>query len=183
MTDLKVLCAKDDSYGVWTSPGTPERYVFRFNELLNMNAVSYHKDLIVVNPFNTAKPDEKITAAKKEFERQLRSFRKAYMFPQSLNSKISIKYTGKVDKDNKRSSRQRDDMCMAALLGIYWAQQYANGLIVARGFQEKFRTAHKAAHLAPVTDHKRAAGIDDDEPMSALYQFAKRARREIMSQT
>ena len=105
MAGVTVLCQHDNAYGVWTTPGIPQMYVFRFSDLLSHGAVFYHDKLISVNPFLTKNtPAEKIVIAKKELERQLRSFRRVNLLPKSLNARITVSFSGKIGKDNQRTA-------------------------------------------------------------------------------
>jgi hypothetical protein len=136
---LSVLCQTEHAYGILTSPGTPAMYVFRLADKLQDNALCYHEPLVTANPFVTnATQAERVRAARKEFERQLRSFRRIFILPKPLHSIVRVAYTGKADKDNQRTNRLRDDMAMALLFGVYWSGQHMAGLIGERGYTRRF---------------------------------------------
>jgi hypothetical protein len=116
---MSVLSQKRDRYGVLTSQDTKRKYVFRFSDLLAQGGICYHHELISANPFvSNVRPAERAKAARMEFERQLRSFRRVHMLAPSLSSDPYVVFTGKAGPDNKNTSRMKDDMVMAALIGM-----------------------------------------------------------------
>jgi len=163
---LSVVSQKKDRYGVLTQGDIKRKYVFRFADLLAQGAISYHADLVSANPFVTnARPDEKAKASRMEFERQLRSFRRVHMLAPSLSSDPYVVFTGKAGPDNKNTSRMKDDMVMAALIGIYWQGQYKQRLVGERSYQRRFvRDTGR-----PLADVVRRHEVADDE-------FAERRR-------
>ena len=185
---LTVLCQRDDSYGVYTTPGLPQKFVFRVDNLFAHEGVSYHGEVVTANPFaNGSTRKDAAAAAKKEFERQLRSFRRIHILPKSLNGRVSMTFTGKADKDNKKSRSLKDDMCMAFLFGVYWSGQHKGRLVKERAYTSRF-VRGDGKTLAPTPD----TGEDDDPdaaPSSragtkrklapnpaALDRFAKKAK-------
>ena len=160
MAGLSVLCSREDSYGVWTLPGLKKMFVFRVGDLFAKGAVSYHQQLVVANPFQTSmKPDERVIASRKEFERQLRSFRRIHLLPRALTGKVIVAFTGKADKDNQQSNRLKDDMCMAFLIGVYMSGQHMNGLIKERGYRRKFVSADGRPIASTVADIAMPAAV------------------------
>ena len=136
---LTVLCATEHCWGILTSPGTPAMYTSRIKEKLQEDALSYHSPIVTANPFvATGTPQERIVAVRKEFERQLRSFRALHVLNKSLVSIGKIAYTGKADKDGQRTNRLRDDMAMALLFGVFWSGKNIAGLIGERGYDHRF---------------------------------------------
>ena len=121
MRDVEVLCSHQHCYGVFTTPGITEKYVFRLREKLKERAVSYAPALVSVNRFQqNMSRDEKVADAKRKFERQLCEFRMVFNVPKSVLARVSITYTGKAGKDNERTTRAQDDLCMALLFGFYY---------------------------------------------------------------
>jgi len=169
--------------------------VFRFGDLLSHGAVRYHDTLVSANPFLTKnKPAEKVTMAKKELERQLRSFRRVSIMPKSLNSRVSVSYSGKVDKDNQRTNRLRDDLCMALIFGVYWSGQHKNALISERGYQGRFlrpdgmpiapvfRPPETATHTILMQPPKRRRLADDATvSVSEMESYADTQRKRTRS--
>ena len=92
-----------------------------------------------------------------EFERQLRSFRRVHVLSASIQADPYVAYSGKVGPDNKNTSRMKDDMVMATLLGIYWSGQYLNGLL---RWREADRALVRASGrtIAPVVRHTEEGG-------------------------
>jgi hypothetical protein len=121
MHDVEVVCSHQHCYGIFTTPGITEKYVFRLREKLHERAVVYHHDLVSANPFQQDMTrEERVTDARRKFERQLSQFRMIFNVPQSILSKIGITYSGKAGKDNERTTRAQDDLCMALLFGFYY---------------------------------------------------------------
>ena len=131
---VTVLCGRAGRYGVRTGANRSQ-YVSAAGKRFAENAVSYHKTLVTANPFASANltPAERVTAARAEFERQLRSFRKIAIMPKSLLSAIRMAHSGRADKDNHRSSRMRDDLCLAFILGVFWSGHHIIGTAEDRG--------------------------------------------------
>ncbi len=130
-----ILCAEPDKYGVYTTPGCPERYVLRLNERLYEKAVHYHQPLLCVKtaderddapPISDA---DRAQIARAELEEQLGRFRKVWLATESAGQRVGVRYTGKVGHDGKRSRRLRDDGAMSLMLGFYW---YGQSLIPGR---------------------------------------------------
>lgn len=135
LAGVTVLTERDNAYGVYTSPGLPQMYVFSVDNLLAQNAISYHDPVITANPFLTKITSEEAAAATRaEFERQLRSFRRIHTLPKALNSSKRVSYTGKAGKDNQRTASLKDDMCMALLIGVFWSGKHRAGLIDERSY-------------------------------------------------
>lgn len=118
---VEVLCQKEHAYGVYTSPGDPERYVHTLQERLNVRGVKFHNQLVCANRYNKqTTPEQMLEKTKREFMRQLSAFRAVHSVPTSLGAAVRILYTGKAGPDGRRSSRLKDDMCMALLFGLYY---------------------------------------------------------------
>jgi len=193
--NLEVVCDREDQYGVHTNPGSPEMYVRAFGSLLALGAVSYHSTLLTANPYADSKLtlEQRAKRVRGEFERQLRSFRRVPLLPKSLIARPRYAYTGKGDKDNQRSASMRDDLVMAALFGLYYAQQRVNGLMFRRGFDNRLLTAEAAERnrrMAPLINSivgtplvrvgsSRARSRKDE---SALARFAERPQRRRSNQ-
>jgi len=163
-TGVSVLSQKTDRYGVLTSQDTKRKYVLRFADLLAHGAISYHEPLIAANPFvaNT-RPEAKAKAARMEFERQLRSFRRVHMLAPSLAADPYVVFTGKAGPDNKNTSRMKDDMVMSVLIGIYWSGQYLNGLVRERSYSRQLSRGVQALPIAPVVRHNEYGGQEFEE--------------------
>lgn len=125
---VEVACEEQDIYGVFTKPGMPAKYVHEFEKVLEDDALFYHATVA----------SEDYGAARKEFERQLRSFRKFYELPKSLRSTVRVEYSGKIDNEKKRSSRLKDDMVMALLMAVYWSRQLRANNIMTRNYLKRF---------------------------------------------
>lgn len=125
---VSVLCARRGRYGVLTLESNKGMYVDAVNKRLAENAICYHSHVVSANPFTAANTPaiERVAKARKEFERQLRSFRRIMVLPKALLSAIRIAHSGRADKDNKRSGRMRDDMTLALALGIHWSGHHAH---------------------------------------------------------
>ena len=125
---ISVLCARVGRYGVVTLESNKGMYVDAVNKRLAENAIVYHGHVVSANPFTAVNttPGERVARARKEFERQLRSFRRIMVLPKALLSAIRIAHSGRADKDNQRSSRMRDDLTLALMLGVYWSGHHAH---------------------------------------------------------
>lgn len=127
--DVQVMCQYSHAYGVWTAPGDPERYVLRMRDKMAEDGIFFHETVTCANPYSNHRTQaQRIAETMREFKRQLRSFRAIHLVPTALGNKVRVVYTGKADKDNKRSKSLRDDMCMALLLGFFWYTQYTAAL-------------------------------------------------------
>lgn len=154
---LRVVCDRDDQYGIHTNPGSPQLFVRAVSSLFSHNAISYHRDIVSANPYTDSAVTnaQRVKKARNELEKQLRAFRRVSLLPKSLVSRSRYSYTGKADKDNQRSSSMRDDLVMALLFGIFFAQQRVNGLTFERGFDRRLLDAEAAdrqRRLAPLVD-------------------------------
>ena len=110
------------------------------------------------NPFvRNVVDSERAKRARMEFERQLRSFRRVHLLAPSIQSDPTVAFSGKVGPDNKNTSRLRDDMVMAALLGIYWSGQYLRGLLRHRTSEGQLEREF-AQRQAPVVRHLADGG-------------------------
>jgi len=182
MPGLTVLSKREDTYGVYTVPGIKAMFVFRVTDLLAHQAISYHSTLVTANPFLMNMPAaDKAANARKEFERQLRSFRRVHLLPRSVNGRRSEAFSGKVDKDNKQTNRLKDDMCMAFLFGVYWSGQHLNGLIGERGYTGRFLRPD-GRPIAPIVRpgaHEAAAGaVAPPMTTSGSSLFASTGKRQ-----
>jgi len=136
MRDCEILCSHQHCYGVFTTPGITEKYVFRLREKLSERAIMYAPSLVSVNRFQTQMTrDEKATDTRRKFERQLAEFRMVFNVPKSVLSKIGVTYTGKAGKDNERTTRAQDDLCMAMLFGFYYVTMLLAGQAHVKSFQ------------------------------------------------
>ena len=177
---ISVLCEYKDRWGVWTRSGAKALYVFRLTEKLAEDAVAYHgKDYVLTgNPFIRGKTRAQIgQKTRNELEKQLRSFRRVVIAPKNIGSDVKILFSGKVDKDNNRTSRLRDDLCLALLLGVYWSGQARDGLIQERGFSGRFYAPRN--HIpTPVSasDYDAAAADADEETQMTGALHAKKRR-------
>lgn len=125
--DVDVLCEKSHCYGVFTKPGDPERYVNAMRNKLAEDGLFFHDKVVCVNPFQTnMSAKQKLEAVMKEFKRQLFSFRMIHLVPKGLGSRVKVVYTGKADKDNQRTNRTKDDLCMALLFGYFNYTRYTS---------------------------------------------------------
>ena len=124
--DVDVMCQKPHAYGVFTSPGDPEHYVMRLQDKLSEDGIFFHDKAVCASPCDkTLKtPAAKWKRVLDEFFRQMTSFRGVYIVPASYNARVTLVWTGKADKDGKRSNRAKDDLVLALLIGYYYCTQY-----------------------------------------------------------
>lgn len=141
--DIEVGCVYENKYGVVTAGDMPGQYVFRMANKLAENAVAFHHTGVCGNPWLDANltQQQRFEQARRTLEQQLQNFRKVYIVPQSLNQKISVRYTGKTGNDNQRSTRQKDDLAMALMMGIYWSGQHLANKLDTRKRQTRFQAA------------------------------------------
>jgi hypothetical protein len=140
LSDVEVVCSHQHCYGIFTTPGITEKYVFRLREKLHERAVAYHHVLVCANPYQqNLSREERVAAVKQKFERQMMQFRMVFNVPQSILSKIGITYTGKAGKDNERVTNAQDDLCMALLFGFYFCTMLT--LDEPRAFVRSFQNA------------------------------------------
>ncbi len=126
---VDVLCEKSHVYGIFTNPGDPERYTLTFSNRLATDGIFVHETLVCANPYDTQTAhSERLASTLEEFKRQLYAFRAVHIVPKSLSARVRVIYSGKVDKDNKRSSNLKDDMCMALLFGHFYALRFFSSL-------------------------------------------------------
>jgi hypothetical protein len=136
MRDCDILCSHQHCYGVFTTPGITEKYVFRLREKLCERALQYAPEIISVNRFQTQSTrEEKARDVRQKFERQLAEFRMVFNVPKSVLSKIGVTYTGKAGKENERTTRAQDDLCMATLFGFYYVTMLLAGQAHVKTFQ------------------------------------------------
>lgn len=145
---VEIVCSKSHCYGVFTLPGDPERYVVSMCDRLAVDGLFMHDRLVCANRFVTGQgAAERLSGVLREFKRQLSSFRAVHIVPTSLSSAVRVVYTGKADKDGKRSRRLKDDMCMAMLFGyFYYLRLHGPHKLVST------RNQHSMLDIAPVTD-------------------------------
>ena len=174
--DVDVLCEKSHCYGVFTKPGDPERYVMRMRDKISEDGLFFSNSVVCTTPEHGVTPADRLASVMKEFKRQLTSFRAIHIVPANLASRVRIIYSGKADKDNKRSNRAKDDMVMALLFGYFYYTQYTSphALVSKRDSysmlrMETFGGTALEGGTEVDTQHKRAA--DGGEPPS------KRARK------
>jgi len=181
--NTSVVAGTPGRYGVITLPGNRGLYVDSMHRRMAEDALVYHGTLVCANPFGKANAGERVAAARKEFERQLRSFRRVMLLPKSLLSAIRIAHSGSADKDNHRAPGMRDDMVMALLLGVFWSGhdlaghvlRYGRGnqLVRARAPGDPVHEQHEhdaAQALPPLAPGRSASAV-------ALPERAKRQRR------
>jgi hypothetical protein len=160
--DADVLCAQSHEYGIFTNPGDPERYVMSLDERLAVDGLAFHDKMVCANRFNTSQSSaEKLSKTLREFKRQLLSFRAVHIVPTSLGSRVRVLYTGKADKDGKRSRRLKDDMCMALLFGFFY-----------------FTRLHSAHNL--VRSRNSTNMLDIDPSFGSRYEVSARDKRRRM---
>lgn len=166
--DVDIMCQKPHAYGVFTVPGDPEKYVMRLQDKFAEDGVFFHDKLVC-----ESKCDNKLSRAEKlkkvmgEFHRQLATFRGIYIIPQSFNSRVSLVWTGKADKDGKRSNRTKDDIVLALLLGYYYCTQYnsVHNLVNKRSSFNMLRLAHFAGTGLEGGDEENVAELlQESEP-------------------
>jgi len=127
--DVSVLSQLAHAYGVFTKPGDPERYVMRMRDKLAEDGLFLHETVVCANPYSRhGTQAARIAETMREFKRQMNSFRSIHLVPTSLGHRVRVVYTGKADKDNKRSKSLKDDMCMALILGYFWYTQSSSAL-------------------------------------------------------
>lgn len=188
--DVDVLCEKSHCYGVFTKPNDPERYVLRLNDKFAEDGLFFHSHVTCANPYqHQIAPSDRLDAIMKEFKRQMFSFRAIHIVPANLSSRVKIIFTGKADKDNKRSNRRKDDLVLALLFGYFYYSQYmsphnlvskrdshsmlrmeAGGGTALEGGREVDADDERAEGRATERSRKRLATDHDDVP-------AKRSRR------
>lgn len=170
---VDVLCEFSHAYGVWTKPGDPERYVLALRERLAADGIFLHNKMVCVGRFKQQLSAEAtFQQIFKEFKRQLFSFRAVHIVPQSLTGRVRLVYSGKADKDGKRSSRVKDDMCMALLFGLFYAVRFqANSKMVG------VRNTHNMLELDPHLGTANEGAPDElFAPATSLSAVAKRKR-------
>jgi len=104
-----------------------------------------------------------------EFERQLRSFRRIHMLSPSIQSDPYVAFSGKAGPDNKNTSRMKDDMVMACLLGIYWSGQYLRGLLRWREAERSLQR-DTGRVIAPIVRHTDDGGQEFAERQELIEQ-------------
>lgn len=178
-----VLCQTDYSYGVFTDPGDPERYAAVMQDRLQVEGVAFHRDWVTVARKNQQLSKEALRAnVLREFRRQMVSFKAIHVVPKALFGRIRIKYTGKADRDGKRSSRLKDDLCMAFIIGLFYATKAANmpHLYMVRGMTNAFeycpetgQQLRERAFTSAADKHqqKRRRIISVDEFQGAVTQM------------
>jgi len=120
-------------YGVWTTNEIKTMCALRLGDKLAAGALRYHAPFVAANPFT--RPSEnaagtaRATEARRELERQLRSFQRIALLPRSLHGAVRHVLTGKADKDHQQSARMKDDLCLALLLAVYWSGQHRENLL------------------------------------------------------
>jgi hypothetical protein len=179
--DVDVLCQKTHCYGVFTNPGDPERYVNSMRNKLAEDGLFFHDKLVCVNPYQTnMNAKQKLENVLKEFKRQMFSFRMIHLVPKGLGSRVKIVYTGKADKDNQRTNRTKDDLCMALLIGYFNYTRYTSNhnLVSKRDSYSMLRleaiggTVLEGGHEAAVADQ------DENDVRDVTMRQKKRRTRE-----
>jgi hypothetical protein len=139
--DAEVLCQKNNSYGVFTFPGDPERYVMRAREKLAEDGFFFHDQFVCANPYSNLPPAALRAETLTTFQRQMKNFRATYVVPPSLLGRVRLVYSGKGDKDKKRTNRSKDDLAMALLFGYFYYTQYMSpyAIVTTRNAQNMFQ--------------------------------------------
>lgn len=121
-----VVCYKSDRYGILTTSESKQHYVFRFTQMLELDAIRWHKDWVSANPLlheGVSRSDYR-KEVRKAFLNELRGFRRVNFLPSRADGDIRVKYSGRSGPNNAYNTRMRDDLVMAALMGNYWSQEY-----------------------------------------------------------
>ena len=139
--NAEIMCQKDNCYGIFTFPGDPERYVMRAREKLAEDGFFFHDSFVCANPYSNLPPAALRAETLQTFQRQMRSFRAIYVVTPSLLSRVRLVYSGKSDKDKKRTSRAKDDMTMALLFGYFYYTQYMSpyAIVATRSIGNMFQ--------------------------------------------
>lgn len=164
LCDAEIMCQYSHCYGIYTSPGDPERYVLRAREKLAEDGFFLHDTIVSTNPYANKPKSEILADTLREFKRQMSSFRAIYIVPTSLQARVRMVYSGKADKDNKRSNRSKDDMCMALLFGYFYYTQFMapHALVTSKNSQGMFHIDASADAM-----HRLGRRRDDDLPQRA----------------
>lgn len=119
---VKVMCERKHNYGVYTVPHRPAQYVEVLQQRLAVDGLRYHNDMVCVSRRLAASETEKqaVARCRAELERQLQAFRVLLQASKSFSSQISLRYTGKADKNGNRSMHFKDDMAMALMMGNFF---------------------------------------------------------------
>ena len=175
--DVEVLCEKSHCYGVFTKPYDPEKYAQRLDDKLAEDGLFFHAHVTCANPYQAhIAYADRLDAIMKELKRQLTSFRKIHIVPANLSSKVHVIFSGKADKDNKRSNRTKDDMVMALLFGYYYYTQFISphNLVSKRDSHSMLRIETMGG---TVLEGGREVAADDD----AADNMAARRRHTRLS--
>jgi hypothetical protein len=100
--------------GVHTSHEVKISAVEKFEYYLEARAVSYFREVIVVNPFLNAGTAKQVT--QKKFENQLASFRKLIKMPLTPHGEVRLTFSGKTNHEGQQTGRMQDDLVMACIL-------------------------------------------------------------------
>jgi hypothetical protein len=177
---VAVVARTETRYGVRTDQNVKRAYVFRFSGALAQSGIRYHEPLVSANPFITNRsPKDRALAARAEFERQLRSFQQVTALAPSLTSMKRVVYTGKADQQKKNTASLKDDMVMAALLGLYWAGEAVRGAVAMKSYASRLERVN-APHIAPVVRHEQYGGREFAERAATVVgptPLASLARR------
>jgi hypothetical protein len=187
ITNVAVVARTPSRYGVRTDQNSRRAYVFRFADLLANDAVRYHAELVSVNPFITNRSlEQRATAARVEFERQLRSFQQVTALAPSLSALPTTVYTGKADHEKRQTSRMKDDMVLAALLGVYWANEAVGGRLRVITLHSRLERSN-APPVASLTRHVEHGGDEFVERerahIAALHLPQRRPRQPPAART
>ncbi len=119
--NVDILCSRSHCYGVFTDPFDKERYVHSFQDRLAVDGLFFHSNIVCAARQNQQQTRAQVLEKTlNEFKRQLFAFRANHIVPNSLSARVRVIYSGKADKDGKRSRRLKDDMCMALLFGFFY---------------------------------------------------------------
>jgi hypothetical protein len=91
--------------------------------LCKEGAVRIHKHFVVSNPFQTDRAIALGSTLKKLID-QLHRFRSVFNISDNPNVKPHLIYSGAITAKGTLSRTQRDDICMALLIAVFWAAKF-----------------------------------------------------------
>jgi hypothetical protein len=96
---------------------------------------------VCANPYSNLPPAALRAETLTTFQRQMKNFRATYVVPPSLLGRVRLVYSGKGDKDKKRTNRSKDDLAMALLFGYFYYTQYMSpyAIVTTRTAQNMFQ--------------------------------------------
>jgi len=170
IVNVRILMRTPTRYGVRTEHKTRRGpYVSRVNDLFANSAIRYHDGLVSANPFiSNRTPADKATATRVEFEAQLARFQNVHVLATSIVAEAQVVSTGKADHQKKTSTRMKDDMVLALLIGIYHSAEFIRGNVDSRTYGDALHRIN-APPVAPIVRHEHVGGREARE-------FAERER-------